>query len=158
SGGLVMTSMLERSRWRRAVLAMALLCGLTFVATPAMAQEGQIFGAITDESGAVLPGVTVTVTSPQLLVKEMTSVTDARGEYPITALALGTLLNEFHLSRLSGQGREGHRLAAGIQGKNRLQLKVGGVERTGHLARSFPVVGGKDATTGTQLTRENLEI
>ncbi len=33
----------------------------------AQSQTGEIFGKVTDESGAVLPGVTVTLTGPALL-------------------------------------------------------------------------------------------
>src|SRR5262245_27136859 len=47
-----------------------------------------IVGQATDESHAVLPGVTVTVTSPALQVQSMTSVTDSQGEFRITPLPI----------------------------------------------------------------------
>jgi hypothetical protein len=46
----------------------------------AQATEASIIGQVTDESGAVLPGVTVTVTSPALQVQSTTVVTNERGE------------------------------------------------------------------------------
>ena len=51
---------------------------------PAAAQgtEASIIGRVTDQSGAVLPGVTVTATSPALQVGQMTGVTNEVGEYP----------------------------------------------------------------------------
>jgi Carboxypeptidase regulatory-like domain len=57
---------------------------------------------VTDESGAVLPGVTVTVTSPSLQVPSMTSVTDAKGEFRITPLPIGTYMVEYSLSGFQG--------------------------------------------------------
>ena len=52
-------------KWRfTAVLAaLAIVLG----ASPARAQQqtGEIFGKVTDQSGAVLPGVTVTLTGPR---------------------------------------------------------------------------------------------
>ena len=40
---------------------------------------------MTDESGAGMPGVTVTASSPQLQVKQMTAVTGAEGDYRLLA-------------------------------------------------------------------------
>ncbi len=45
--------------------ALALVVGVT--SAWAQSQTGEIFGKVTDESGAVLPGVQVTITSPVLL-------------------------------------------------------------------------------------------
>ena len=66
-----------RPRWNVAVflVALGLLAGVT---PPALAQQDAgIIGIVTDESGAVLPGVTVTVTGPALQVPSMWGVTDA---------------------------------------------------------------------------------
>lgn len=49
-----------------------------------------IIGQVTDDSGAVLPGVTVAATSPALQVPQLTTVTDDRGEYRLTPLPIGT--------------------------------------------------------------------
>src|SRR5688500_14565019 len=60
---------------------------------PAAAQTGataSIVGQVTDESNAVLPGVTVTATSPALQVPSVTDVTSATGEYRLTTLPIGT--------------------------------------------------------------------
>ena len=48
-----------------------------------------IIGQVTDQSGAVLPGVTVTATSPALLVPQVTGVTNERGEYRLSPLPIG---------------------------------------------------------------------
>jgi hypothetical protein len=53
-------------------------------------QEASIVGQVTDESGAVLPGVTVTATGPALQVRQLVGVTNERGEYRLTPLPIGT--------------------------------------------------------------------
>lgn len=54
---------------------------LILAAAPTAAQQqAGIIGRVADESGAVLPGVTVTVTSPGLQVPSVVVVTDQRGE------------------------------------------------------------------------------
>ena len=67
------------------------LCALP---VPAMAGQGAanpagITGVVTDNSGAVLPGVTVTATSPALQVPSVTGVSDERGEYRRSPLPIG---------------------------------------------------------------------
>ena len=64
----------------------------------AFAQEGQIAGTVRDTSGAVMPGVTVEVTSPALIEKVRTATTDANGQYRITNLPVGTYKVTFSLT------------------------------------------------------------
>lgn len=66
-----------------------------------------IIGQVTDESGAVLPGVTVTATSPAWQVGSVTSITDAQGEYRLAPLLVivGCLLaTSAWLTHLAAQG------------------------------------------------------
>jgi hypothetical protein len=58
---------------------------LTLVTAPAFAQQGQINGVITDTSGAVVPGVTVTATEQQTSLSTDT-VTGANGRYTFPSL------------------------------------------------------------------------
>jgi hypothetical protein len=61
-------------------LATAMLLGSLLPASPALPAQGQeasIIGQIKDESGAILPGVTVTA-SPALQVEQVTTVTTSR--------------------------------------------------------------------------------
>jgi hypothetical protein len=63
---------------------------LVLAATPARAQQtGNIDGRVTDDTGAILPGVTVTLTSPVLLTPQ-TRATDQGGRYVFANLVPGT--------------------------------------------------------------------
>jgi len=47
---------------------------------------GNIIGKAADETGGVLPGVTITATSPALQVPNVTAVSDAEGNYRLRDL------------------------------------------------------------------------
>src|SRR4051794_18055028 len=84
-------------RTKAVPLCLFILAALCFPPR-AFAQDAGIVGAVNDESGAVLPGVTVTASSPALLVGKVTTITDARGEYRLTTLPIGTYSVEYTLS------------------------------------------------------------
>src|SRR5262245_38879807 len=71
---------------------LALALTIALASSPALAQRtttGTIAGRITDSSGAVLPGVTLTVTSPEAL-GQFVAITDAQGVFRITNLPPAT--------------------------------------------------------------------
>ena len=71
----------------------SVLAASVLMAVPAYAQTdmGGLGGYAKDEQGAVLPGVTVTVTGRAILAP-MAAVTDASGHYRILNLPPGTLV------------------------------------------------------------------
>ena len=74
----------------RTAFMFAFIC--LFICTVAEAQvlPGTMIGVVRDESNAVLPGATVTLTSTALPGGPVTSVTNAQGEYRFTGLPPGT--------------------------------------------------------------------
>ena len=71
---------------------------LTAWAGPAYAQAiGSIFGKVTDSSGAVLPGVTVTVTGTGLQ-QPLVAVTSESGTYQFPSVPTGTYSVAFELA------------------------------------------------------------
>ena len=80
------------------------LLALCWVAAPstALAQGSSgIAGAVRDASGAVLPGVTVEASSPALIEKVRTAVTDGEGQYRIVGLPPGIYAVTFSLPPIS---------------------------------------------------------
>ena len=61
-----------------------------------------IVGQIRDESGAILPGVTVTARSSALQVPDVSTVTDERGEYRLSPLPIGIYSVDYTLSGFQG--------------------------------------------------------
>ena len=166
SGGAVGASVPTQSmrkqqplRARRPLLAAVLGCTLLVIGSVAHAQQGAgLVGTVTDESGAVMPGVTVTATSPSLQVPSVVGVTDAKGEYRISPLPIGTYTVEFSLSGFQGVKREGIRLTVGFTGRVDVALKVGSLEETITVSGQSPVVDTSSTAATTQFTRETIEL
>src|SRR5262245_51740129 len=96
---------------RRVVAAAWLACvcvTIVFIAWPAAAQErASIVGLVTDSTGAVLPGVSVEASSPALIEKVRTVVSDSSGRYSIIDLRPGTYTVSFELQGFNTFRREG---------------------------------------------------
>src|ERR1043166_6970480 len=133
------------SRFR--VLSFALLL---LVSTRAYAQDPSILGIVTDESGGVLPGVTVTATSPALQVGSIAAVTDAHGEYRLTALPIGTYSVTYTLSGFSTVRRSDIVLTASFAAKLDVQMKVGDLQETVTVTGASPVVDVVSTTAATR--------
>jgi hypothetical protein len=137
------------------------LVGLIVLSLPAFAGRAiaqgataSIIGQLTDESGSVLPGVTVTATSPAMQVLQMMSVTDDRGEYRLTPLPIGTYAVDYSLAGFQGIRREGLRLTIGFTAKVDVVMKVGALAETLTVSGAAPVVDVTSTATSTQLTKE----
>src|SRR5262245_12901118 len=146
---------------QRTPLLFCIVAGLFFFDMPVVAfaqQDAGIIGVVTDESGAVLPGVTVTVTGPALQVPSMSDVTDARGEFRITPLPIGIFNVEYTLQGFSSVKREGIRLTVGFTAKVDVQMKVGALEETITVSGQSPVVDTQSTAATTQFTRETIEL
>src|SRR6267143_702764 len=76
------------------------------VSVRAQAGRGVIAGTVKDATGAVLPGVTVEASSPALIEKVRSAVTDAKGEYKIVELRPGTYAVSFSLPGFGTVKRE----------------------------------------------------
>src|SRR5262245_7969542 len=90
-------------------LILAGLWGIFVLPASASAQAtaGNIAGVVRDSSGGVLPGVTVEASSPALIEKVRTAVTDAQGNYRIVELRPGIYTVTFTLPGFSVVKREG---------------------------------------------------
>ena len=112
--------------------------------TPGWAQTsvGEIFGKVTDESGAVLPGVSVTLESPAL-IQPRTTVTSNRGAYQVPSLPIGTYRVHFAIAGFSKVIREGVRVETGFNAEVNGRLKVSSVEETITVSGDAPVIEGE---------------
>ena len=92
-------------RFKVIVLALVALFATSAIAG-AQSQTGEIFGKVTDGSGAVLPGVTVTLTGPALM-QPQTAVTSETGSYQFPRLEIGTYTVKFELAGFKTVVNEG---------------------------------------------------
>jgi Carboxypeptidase regulatory-like domain/TonB dependent receptor len=125
-------------RWT--VGALILLLGTT-AAVEAAAQTGagSLRGAVKDEQGAAMPGVTVTATSPDLISPGV-SVSDAEGNYRIINLPPGTYVLTAELTGFSIFRREGILLRAGANFQVDITLALGTVQETITVTGDSPML------------------
>src|SRR5206468_11987522 len=102
--------------------------------------SGTIEGTVKDESNAVLPGVTVTATSPQLQVGVLTQVSDSAGNYKFVDLPAGTYRLKAEIQGFSTSVREDLRLTVGFNARVDLTLKLGAMEESVTVTGQSPVV------------------
>src|SRR5258708_6539756 len=86
----------------------------TLVLLPTLTQAQAISGRVVDATGGALPGTTVTASSPALIEKSRTVVTDGQGLYNIEALLPGVYTVTFGLSGFSSVVRDGVELRTGF--------------------------------------------
>src|SRR5438094_605868 len=99
------------------------------VLLPAAAVHAQsITGTVKDASGAVLPGVTVEVSSPALIEKVRSVITDGEGVYKIVDLRPGTYTVTFTLASFNTFKREGIDLPSSFTATVNAEMKVGALE------------------------------
>src|SRR6185295_6837872 len=119
--------------------------------------SGTIEGTVKDESNAVLPGVTLTVTSPQLQVGQLVQVSEANGAYKFVDLPAGTYRLKAELTGFSSSIREDLRLTVGFTARVDLTLKLGAMEESVTVSGQSPVVDVTTTTASVAFTKEVLD-
>jgi hypothetical protein len=148
--------MLSAMRQRAAALLLAL--GLLTLPCVSAAQVlGTVAGTVKDASGAVLPGVTVEVSSPALIEKVRSSVTDGSGQYRIINLPPGNYTITFTLTGFSNVRREGIEVSANFTATIDGELKVGAVEETITVSGESPIVDVQSSAQTRTVSAETFK-
>ena len=108
--------------------------------------QASIGGLVKDTSGAVLPGVTVEATSPALIEKARTVVTDGTGQYKIVDLRPGTYSVTFTLAGFNAIKRDSIELAGAFAATINVEMKVGSVTETITVTSESPIVDLQSVT------------
>jgi hypothetical protein len=116
--------------------------------------QGTLTGTVRDESGAVLPGVTVEAASPALIEKVRTAVTDGAGQYRITGLNTGTFSLTFRLTGFNVVRREGIELSGTATLTIPVEMRLGALEETITVTGETPVVDVQTAQRETVLNAD----
>jgi hypothetical protein len=124
---------------RKCGLVLALAAVALLVPRLASAQ-GSITGTVKDTSGAVLPGVTVEASSPVLIEKVRSAVTDTSGQYRIVDLRPGTYSVKVTLPGFTTVQRDGIELIGTATVTIPLEMRVGTVQETVTVSAASPVV------------------
>ena len=138
------------------VRAAALFAALALFPQMAAGQSA-IAGQVKDNTGAVLPGVTVEATSPALIEGTRTVVTDGEGRFTIVNLRPGVYSVAFSLEGFSRTVREGLQLPSNFTATVDATMGVGSLQETVTVTGASPIVDVQQAQRSQVLNSEILE-
>jgi Carboxypeptidase regulatory-like domain len=144
------------------VLRRAAVCGVFLLtlagAVPAWAQvnTGEIFGKVTDGTGAVLPGATVTISSPALLQPQSVATSDSGG-YRFPQIPIGTYSVTFDLPGFKKTVREDVVIQAGFHAEINARLELSSVQETVTVTGESPIVDTKSTVLGNNFVKDMLD-
>lgn len=118
---------------------------LLLLPASALAQQGQIAGTVRDPQGGVMPGVVVEVTSPALIEKVRSTVSDDGGQYRLTNLPVGTYAVTFALEGFTTQQRDNITLTTGFTAPVNAVMAVGQRTETVTVVGAAPTVDVQNA-------------
>jgi hypothetical protein len=145
------------NRVLRLITTAALLVLLTY--TQLLAQSlssASVRGKVSDETGLALPGVTVTLSSPALQVREVVAVTQGDGNYQFLDVPPGEYQIRFDLPGFQRVVRAGIQLTARFAATINEILKVGGVEESITVSGASPVVDVTNTSSNVSVSGELL--
>ena len=140
-----------------AAVALAIAVSPRPAAAQTSTNNAGIEGRVTDESGAVLPGVTVTIQSPALQSAQLEAVTDDAGRYRFTTLPGGDYTVTFSLPGFRTVVRQGLNLDSGFVATVDAQLALGQLEETITVTGESPLVDVRTTTEATNIKKELME-
>src|SRR5262245_27724489 len=138
-------------RLNRVFRGLVIVAVLGALAAPAAAQTGQNFGElvgkVVDEQGALLPGVTVTLTGAAIMGSQ-TATTNERGVFRFPAVPSGTYKLTFDLNGFSSLARDGIVVPVRQTITVDAQLKVATLQETVTVTGNSPVVDVENTKIG----------
>ena len=134
-----------------------LLMALAAIPTTTFAQTGaaSLTGIVTDETGASVPGATVTATDQATNVA-YTAVSNEAGNYTVTSMPVGTYIVKAELSRFKTAATKPIQMEARQVVRLDFKLELGAVEETVEVTSESPVLQTETATVGQVISGTTL--
>src|SRR5262245_38133978 len=127
---------------RGSLLVALVSVAIIFLAVPdarGQVTTATLYGVVRDTSGAVLPGVNVTVTHQGTNLTRET-VTDERGEFALPGLPAGPYAIKIELSGFKTYSSSGLQLSASQEVRQTYSLEVGSVAETVTVVEQAPLI------------------
>jgi hypothetical protein len=137
----------------RLAVALTALLAVGAIAEAQQLAAGRIDVTVSDSTGAILPGVMVTLEGPQS--SQMTS--DARGEVHFLNLAPGTYIVSAKLDGFADYKNERVEVGTGVAVPLKVSMGVAGVATAVEVVAETPVLDIKRQTTQTNVTLDELQ-
>ena len=130
----------------RVLAGVSFVIATLFLLAPDAFAQATLAGVVRDSSGAILPGATVEATSPVLIEKTRTAVSDGSGQYRIVNLTPGAYTVTFSLPGFTTMKREGLELTGGGVTTINADLRLGDLAETITVTGETPVVDTQTST------------
>ena len=117
--------------------------------------QGEITGEVTDSTGAVMPGVSVTVTNEGTNVSRQV-MTNAAGTYSFPSLLPGTYRLRVEMSGFQSIVRSAIQLQVQQAARIDFRMEVGQVSETLNVSAAAPLLTTENATTGTVIENKRI--
>ncbi len=142
----------------RLLSSAVLLLALGLVPAAAFAQTGaaSLTGLVSDQTGAAVPGATVTATNQSTNV-DYTAVSNEAGNYTINGLSVGTYVVKSELSRFKTAATKPIQLEANQIARVDFKLELGAVEETVEVTGESAVLQTETATVGEVISGTTLQ-
>ena len=137
------------------VLIVGLFVCLLWTTDAAAQATAQISGSVRDQSGAVLPGVTVTVTQTDTGIVR-TTVTNEGGSYVLPNLPIGPYRLEAMLSGFRSYAQTGIVLQVNSSAAVDVVLQLGEVAETVQVEASAPLVETREVGISQVIENERI--
>jgi len=142
---------------KKVLSLVALLVIVAFPAVAQITQTGTLNGTVYDQEKQPLPGVTVSISSPALILPSMETVTNERGHWRFPALPPGTYTVTFKLPGFKTLVREGIQVNVGVNTTLDATLEQSAVEESVVVTGQAPTVDIQRTTMTASMTREILQ-
>jgi hypothetical protein len=142
--------------FRKSLVTSALMLLLGASAAVAQQQTGEIYGRATDNTGAVLPGATVTVAGPSL-IQPRVAVTSEAGTYRVPELPIGTYSVTFELAGFRSLSLQDIRVTIGFRAQVNGALELSTVQEIVTVTGASPLVDSRETGTASVFDLETLQ-
>jgi Carboxypeptidase regulatory-like domain/TonB-dependent Receptor Plug Domain len=119
-------------------------------------QTGQIFGEVTDATGAGIPKVKVTITSTSVL-QPLTTATSDTGSYRFADIPIGTYTVKFEAENYRTYVRENVEITIGFNAEINAPLKLASVSQRVEVSGAAPVIDVQSTAETAELGQERLQ-
>ncbi|MDP3720245.1 MAG: TonB-dependent receptor [Acidobacteriota bacterium] len=145
-------------RWSNiiwALLATLALASSAFAQGGGASSTGSISGEVKDAQGGVLPGVTVTATSPAQ-IGSLTAVTNEAGLYRFPAVPPGEYRLAYDLAGFQANVRDGIRITLGFNAQVNVTMNVATLQETVTVSGESPVIDTSSTRVQTNYDQQML--
>lgn len=115
---------------------------------------GKLVGTITDNEGLELPGVTVTISSPSLILPQMSTVSNERGYYRFVELPSGVYKVVFEMPGMKTLNREGIVISVGRTTTLNIMLEQSEIQEEVTVVGEAPVIDLQSSAIGYIYTQD----